>query len=99
MHKKLSANRLIMNPGLRLVDSKRGRGLACTFCYAGVVVVVMVTCQQSQGQGQRSKVRTFDKAVIGCPLTGSRGRGHGTPRVHWAVTSHCDVTPSRGDTW
>ena len=47
----------------------------------------------------RSKVGTFDKAVIGCPVTGSRGRGHGTPRVHWAVTSHCDVTPSRGDTW
>ena len=33
-----------------MVDSKRGRGLACTFCYAGVVVVVMVTCQQSQCQ-------------------------------------------------
>ena len=29
------------------------------------MVVVMVTCQQSQGQGQRSKIRTFDKAVIG----------------------------------
>ena len=54
------------------------------------MVVVMVTCQQSQGQGQgqRSKIRTFDKAVIGCPVTGSRGGGHGTPRVHWAVTSH-----------
>ena len=26
------------------------RGLACTFRYGGVVVVVMVTCQQSQGQ-------------------------------------------------
>ena len=23
-----------------MVDSKRGRGLACTLCYAGVVVVV-----------------------------------------------------------
>ena len=54
-------------------------------------------------KGQRSKIRTFDKAVIGCPVTGSRGRrftgSRGTPRVHWAVTSHCDVTPSTGNTW
>ena len=33
------------------------------------MVVIMVTCQQGQG----SKIRTFDKAVIGCPVTGSRG--------------------------
>ena len=68
-----------------------------------MVVVVMVTCQQSQGQGQRSKIRTFDKAVIGCPVTGSRGRrltgSRGTPRMHWAVTSHCDVTPSTDNIW
>ena len=68
-----------------------------------MVVVVMVTCQQSQGQGQRSKIRTFDKAVIVCPVTGSRGRrftgSRGTPIMHWAVTSHCDVTPSTDNIW
>ena len=68
-----------------------------------MVVVVMVTCQQSQGQGQMSKIRTFDKAVIGCPVTGSRGRrftgSRGTPRMHWAVTSHCDVIPSTDNIW
>ena len=70
--------------------------MACTFRYGGGG-----GCHQ--GQGQRSKIRAFDKAVIGCPVTGSRGRrftgSRGTPRVHWAVTSHCDVTPSTGDTW
>ena len=54
----------------------------------------------------RSKVRsiyrleTFDTPPL---TTGSRGRrftgSRGTPRVHWAVTSQCDVTPSTGDTW
>ena len=65
------------------------------------VVVVVVT--KVKVKGQRSNIRTFDKAVIGCPVTGSRGRrftgSRGTPRVHWAVTSHCDVTPSTGNTW
>ena len=55
----------------------------------------------------RSKVRTFDLllSTVCTEFFMHRVRyeqkvgGHGTPRVHWAVRSHCDVTPSRGDTW
>ena len=52
-----------------------------------VVVVTKVNVK-----GKRSKIRTFDKAVIGCPVAGNRGRrftgSRETPRVNWAVTSH-----------
>ena len=96
MHTKLSANRLIMNSGLWLVDSKRGRGLACTFCYAGVVAVVMVTCQQSQGQGQRSGhlIRRSSGAQSPEVEAGVMGLPKCIGRWRHTVTSHLlEATP------
>ena len=56
------------------------------------MVVIMVTCQQGQGQGQRSNIRTFDKAVIGCPVTGSRGRRF--TASDWLIQKKGGVWPS-----
>ena len=85
-----------MNPGLWLVDSKRGRGLACTFCYAGVVVVVMVTCQQSQSQGQRSVhlIRRSSGAQSPEVEAGVMGLPECIGRWRHTVTSHLlEATP------
>ena len=55
-------------------------------------------CHGDMSTKPRSKIGTFDKAVIGCPVTGSRGGVMGLPecigRCRDTVTSYLlDATP------